>query len=68
MIKLIGFGKNRMFWLIYIENIKKVNMESKNGIHVFIIYMIMHGPYLDVIYMISILHGMLDQLQINILG
>ena len=60
MIKLTGFGKNRMFWLIYIENIKKINMESKNSMNVFSIYMIIHGTHLDVIYMIGTLHGMLD--------
>ena len=68
MIKLIVFGKNRVFWLIYIENIKKINMKSKNSINVFIIYVIIHGPYLDVIDMIGKLHGMLDKPQINILG
>ena len=66
-MKLIGFGNNRMFWFIYIENIMKINMEGLKKM-VFIIYMIIHGPYLDVIDMIGKLHGMLDKLKINILG
>ena len=43
-------------------------MKNKNSINVFVIYMIVHGPYLDIIYMIGKLHGMLDKPQINILG